>query len=561
MPIRPCLRALGSLRPGRSALVVRIGAVVPVAAWQSALPWIALLLLALVALVAVAVAVGRALRARRRAEHDFERMFQLSVDGLLVAGVDGYVRRANPAVERMLGYTQDELRARRMLELVHPDDRAPFREQLSTLARGEQLAQVQTRVARADGELVLVEWSARPVPEEGLFFAASRDITQRHRIEQALELLLDEQAALRRVALLVAREASPGEIRDAVVREVRLLLAADSTRLLRYEGAGSATLIAGDDGPGRAIELGRRLSLGGENAATLVRRSGRAARMRYSERETGDIAERLRQLELRLGVGAPVSVGGRLWGVMVAAWKDPSAPPEDAEQRMAQFTELIGVAIANAEDRTQLAASRARVVRTADETRRRIERDLHDTIQQRLVSLGLELRTAEAALPADREDVRRQVGAAAATVVELIAEVQEISRGIHPAILTTGGLGPALRTLARRSPVPVELDDRVARRLPEAVEAAIYFVASEALANAAKHADASVVRIALHAPDGAVELAVVDDGVGGADPARGSGLVGLQDRVEALGGAIDIASAAGSGTSVQVSIPTGERTS
>ncbi len=254
-------------------------------------------------------------------------------------------------------------------------------------------------------------------------------------------------------------------------------------------------------------------------------------------------------------MGAPVSVEGRLWGIMIAAWKEDAALPEKAEERMSQFTELIAVAIANADGRTQLAASRARVVATADETRRRIERDLHDSTQQRLVSLGLELRAAEAALPAELADLKGWIASAAAGTAEILEEVQEISRGIHPAILTTGGLGPALRTLARRSAVPVELDLSISGRFPEAVEVAVYFVVSEALTNAAKHARASVVRIELAAPDAAVVLAIDDDGVGGADPERGSGLIGLRDRVEALGGSIDIASPAGSGTSLRVRIP------
>jgi signal transduction histidine kinase len=222
---------------------------------------------------------------------------------------------------------------------------------------------------------------------------------------------------------------------------------------------------------------------------------------------------------------------------------------------MSQFTELVAVAIANAEGRSQLAASRARVVTAADETRRRIERDLHDATQQRLVSLVLGLRATEASLPGELGELKRQLGETADGMNEVLDEVQEISRGIHPAILTTGGLGPALRTLARRAGVPVELDLEIGGRLPKAVEVAAYSVVSEALTNAAKHADASFVEVVLGSREHVLDLRIRDDGIGGADPARGSGLVGLRDRVEALGGSIAITSTAGRGTALSVKIP------
>jgi PAS domain S-box-containing protein len=528
-----------------------------VGGWDAALPWIALTWPALLALLVAVIAGG--VRARRRAERDFERMFQLSEDPLIIAGLDGYMRRVNPAYERLLGYTSAEILARPFADLVHPDDLDALRGEIAQLARGESLAQVETRAVRADGEVLTLEWSARPVAEDGLIYVAARDITERRRTERALELLVSEQAALRRVATLVARDASPGDVLDAVVGEVRRLLHADSTRLLRYEGDEAALVVAGDSEPGSEMEVGTRVPLVGDNLPETVLRSAQAARQHVVEDARGPVVGRVRRVVMRVGVGAPVSVEGRVWGVMIAAWKDDVALPRDTEERMSQFTELIAVAISNAEGRTQLAASRARIVTTADETRRRIERDLHDSTQQRLVALGLELRAAEAALPPELADLKDWIASAAAGTAEILEEVQEISRGIHPAILTTGGLAPALRTLARRSAVPVDLDLKLAGRLPEAVEAAVYFVVSEALTNAAKHARASVVEVAVEAPNGAVELVVDDDGVGGADASRGSGLVGLRDRVEALGGSIEIHSVAESGTSLRVMIPIVER--
>jgi signal transduction histidine kinase len=222
---------------------------------------------------------------------------------------------------------------------------------------------------------------------------------------------------------------------------------------------------------------------------------------------------------------------------------------------MAQFTELVATAIANAESRAELTASRARVVAAADETRRRIERDLHDGTQQRLVAAALALRGVEAAVPPELGELRDRLDQAAQRISGAVDELQEISRGIHPAILSRGGLKPALRNLARRSGIPVELDVDTVRRLPAPVEVAAYYVVSEALTNAAKYAQASVVRVGVEADDATLRVAIRDDGVGGADPGRGSGLVGLRDRVEALGGQLSVESPVGGGTTLLVAIP------
>ncbi|MGH2474924.1 MAG: CHASE3 domain-containing protein [Candidatus Limnocylindrales bacterium] len=205
--------------------------------------------------------------------------------------------------------------------------------------------------------------------------------------------------------------------------------------------------------------------------------------------------------------------------------------------------------------RAELTASRARVVAAGDEARQRIERDLHDGTQQRLVSLGLELRAADAIVPPESDELRAQLARAAEGLAATLEELQEVSRGIHPAILNKGGLGPALKALARRSAMPVELDIRGDRRLPEHVEVAVYYVVSEAITNAAKHADASLVRVDLEVQDSVLRLAVQDDGAGGADPVHGSGLVGLRDRVEAIGGDLELTSPPGEGTSLHATIP------
>jgi signal transduction histidine kinase len=238
---------------------------------------------------------------------------------------------------------------------------------------------------------------------------------------------------------------------------------------------------------------------------------------------------------------------------MSVSGREPFAP--GTEERVERFTELLATAIANADSRSELAASRMRIVAASDEARRRIERDLHDGTQQRLVSLGLEVRAVEARMSPGSSDLRLELSRIATGLVDAVADLQEISRGIHPAVLSRGGLGPALRALARRSAIPVDLDLTTDTRLPEAIEAAAYYVAAEALANATKHAQASRIEVSLAAENGSLVLSIRDDGVGGADMAGGSGLVGLTDRAEALGGSITFHSPSGEGTRITAELP------
>jgi signal transduction histidine kinase len=269
----------------------------------------------------------------------------------------------------------------------------------------------------------------------------------------------------------------------------------------------------------------------------------------------GPLPDTLRRLHVRSMAASPIVVEGRLWGALSVATTHAPLPP-DTEQRMANFAELMATAMANAESRAELTDSRVRIVAAADDTRRRIERDLHDGIQQRLVTLGLDLRTAQSTAAATDAELGRRLGRVADGLGDALTELQELSRGIHPAILSEGGLGPALRALARRSAVPVELDvDLDTARLPASIEVAAYYVVSEALTNAAKHARASVVTVDARTGDGRLHLVVRDDGVGGATVAHGSGLIGLSDRVQALGGTISVRSPAGEGTTLEIDLP------
>jgi PAS domain S-box-containing protein len=480
----------------------------------------------------------------QRAEREAERIFEMSPALLAVAGFDGYLKRFNPAFE-VFGYSRDELLSRPWIEFAHPADRERMLQASASLERGVDTIELTNRVVCRDGSLRWVEWSTRVVPEEGLFYAAGRDVTESRRNAE-------EQAALRRVATLVARETAPEALFAAVVREVGGVLEVDAAHIGRFDPDGTVVSVA--QWGYATIPYGARFRLDGDSVSARVLRTGRPARMDGYEGASGAIADTIRQIGIRFAIGAPIYLHERPWGVMTVTSKGPKPFPAESESRLEGFTALIATAIANAATRAELKASRARIVAASDEARRRIERDLHDGVQQQLVSLGLELRAIEAALPPDHE-LRVPLAQTKTHLAGALDDLVEISRGIHPAILSKGGLVPALKTLARRSAVPVELELGSDRRLPEQVEVAGYYVVSEALTNVAKHARASVVHVEVNADDSNVQLSIRDDGVGGADLSQGSGLVGLGDRVEALGGKVDVHSPSGEGTALVATLP------
>jgi signal transduction histidine kinase len=372
---------------------------------------------------------------------------------------------------------------------------------------------------------------------------------------EALARLAEEQASLRRLATLVAQGVRPNEVFSAVSDEVGRLLGSDTAAVVRFEHDPPALVAVGMGQSIPGIPIGTRWELDDGLASTEVYRTGRSARVdaRNWSSLSRPVAESAGRLGVVSTVACPIIVEGRLWGTLSVSAKAPL--PLDAEERLEKFTELVATAIANADSRSELAASRRRIVAASDEARRRIERDLHDGTQQRLVALALAVRNAEADVPPDRGDLRGVLSHIATGLADAVADLQEFSRGIHPAILSQGGLGPALRTLARRSAIPVELDITADTRFPEPIEVAAYYVASEALANAMKHAQASRVEVSLATRNGRLLLSVRDDGVGGADPARGSRLVGLPDRVEARGGSIQVRSRVGDGTHITTELP------
>jgi signal transduction histidine kinase len=368
--------------------------------------------------------------------------------------------------------------------------------------------------------------------------------------------LLTEQAALRRVATLVARGIDPAEVFSAVAEEIRRLLGADNAGIGRFETDGSVVVVSNVGEEQVKLPVGSRLELRDYLAPGIVWRTGRSAQVDEDAWSSvpDPVADGLREQGIRSMVASPIVVDGRLWGLVNALSRRGPFPVGTAG-RMADFTELLATAVGNAESRAELAASRARIVAAADQARRRIERDLHDGTQQRLVSLGLELRLAQGMVPAEVRELDAEIGRVADELKGVVEDLREIARGIHPAILSEGGLGPALRTLTRRAAIPVELDVAAIGRLPEPVEVAAYYVVSEALTNATRHARASVAEVDAGVSGGTLRVCVRDDGVGGADPLGGSGLVGLKDRIEALGGTFSVHSPAGGGTTVSCELP------
>jgi signal transduction histidine kinase len=381
--------------------------------------------------------------------------------------------------------------------------------------------------------------------------------------EQARDRIAEEQSALRRVATLVAREVSTSTVFDAVAAEMGQLIDATSAYVSRFESDGGTTIVSSWREGSKGLPVGSRFAFDKHTVSGRVYTSGRPERIDFTtdSESSGQLSAALQRLGITSCAGAPITVGGRIWGAVVVATEAQPTFSEASIARLADFTELVSTAISNSTARSELEASRSRIVAAGDAERRRIERDIHDGAQQRLVALALELRGAELSLPPEQDDARKQLDAVARELGNVLDELRELSRGIHPSLLTDRGLKAALRSLARRSPIPVELQASSDDRFPEALEVAAYYVASEALVNAAKHACASVVTIELEADGEQLLLSVSDDGVGGADPSRGSGLVGLADRVGALGGRCTLSSPVGGGTTLAVELPLERRLS
>jgi PAS domain S-box-containing protein len=491
-------------------------------------------------------------RAAAEPEGGLERFFELSLDMLCVASFEGYFRRVNPAFERVLGYTAAELASEPFLDFVHPDDRAATSARLEALNEGVDTLSFENRYRRRDGTYRWLQWTSTPDLEHRLVYAVARDVTEAKRAEAELRTLVAAQSALRRVATLVAREGEHAEVFELVTEEVGRLLGVESASIVRFEPDGTGLVIGGWNRPGAPrLPPGSGVPLTGETASGLVHRTGAAGRVEAA----GSLATSLRELGFRSAVGAPIRVEGRLWGALVASTSADDPLPDDAEKRLSDFAELVAQALANAVARDELAASRARIVEASDAERRRLERNLHDGAQQRLVTLALTLRLAEARLPSNPEAAGELLADARKELAVALSELRELAHGLHPAVLSERGLRPALEAAASRAPVPVELACVPGERFPEPVEVAAYYLVSEALTNVAKYAQATSARVAISRDDGLLVVEVADDGVGGANLDAGSGLRGLADRVGALAGVFEVESPAGRGTTVRATFP------
>ena len=485
----------------------------------------------------------------------YERFFSLSLDLLCVADFHGHLTRVNPAFERVLGHTSEVLLREPFMSFVHPADHAATEAAYAKVLGGADLFGFENRWRCVDGSYRWMQWATTTDREVELIYTAGRDVTESKRSEAELRSLLAEQAALRRVATLVAREGEYAEVVAAVAEEVGKLLSAEAARVVRYEPEGRGTVV-GEWGRGTApLHTDARLELDDSAAVGRVYRTGKPARTTGFARPEGSRPARLSERGYQSSFAAPIYVAGNLWGALALADVGEEPLAEGSEQRLARFSELVAQAIANADARAQLAASRARLVEASDTERRRLERNLHDGAQQRLHALSLTMRLAQKSLPGDPREAHGLIGTATEELTAAQAELRELARGIHPAVLSDRGLPAALNGVVQRAPLPVELQTVPGERLPESIEVAAYYLVSEALVNVARYAHASSATVSVGRRGDHVIVEVADDGIGGADLHRGSGLRGLSDRIGALGGPLNVESPLRGGPTIRATIP------
>jgi PAS domain S-box-containing protein len=481
----------------------------------------------------------------------------------------------NDACERVTGFSRDEVIGGDARDFViPPEESEAFSEVLDYIwSTGLSSPQVGHWLAK-DGQRKLIAWSNRLMPSEtggpALLVTAGIDLsstTASGTDEGAFEgdpeaklaevgRLAQEQRALRRVATLVASEASPERVFTAVSEECARVLEVNASAVFRFEGDDTATIVgrhsragANDD----AFKLGMRLPAREDSGIGQVLRTGAPARIHDYKERPGEIADSMRLMSYRSSVSAPIVVAGILWGAVGIASAEPL--PADTEARLGAFCQLVSLAVASAQARADLSASRARLVKAGDEQRRKLERNLHDGAQQRLVSLALTIRLARRQLESGPPDAAATSLERAAKELDLaLEELRELARGLHPAALTEQGLGPALANVAQRLPFEVEVN-APSQRLPENIEATAYYIAAEALTNVAKHAQATKAKVELTLSDDVLKFEITDDGRGGADPSGGSGILGLRDRAEAVGGTLFVISPPGKGTLVTAQLP------
>src|SRR5918997_2607968 len=487
---------------------------------------------------------------------------------------EGRILLFNEACERTTGYARAEVLGRDARDLViPPEEREAFAEFLAYVWRAgtssPQVGHWQTK----DGGRRLIAWSNHPMAGPGgaplALVTTGIDLTDRGPVnpEDADGLAADpgaklaelgrlatEQRALRSVATLVASGVGPERVFTAVSEGCARVLEVNASAVVRYEPDGKAMIVGRHNRDGIDVfPVGEALPADEQAALVRVHRTGAPARVDDWGGREGEFAETMFRTGYRSTAAAPILVAGTLWGAIAIASENPL--PSDAENRLLAFCELAALGIASAQARTDLVASRARLVKAGDEQRRRLERNLHDGAQQRLVSVALTLRVARARLGAEPQGVADLLDDAARELDAGLAELRELARGLHPAILGVHGLPRALDALAARMRVPVELDVPIEERLPEHIEATAYYIVAEALANVSRHAQATEVRISVRIDGDVLRCEIADDGRGGADEAAGTGIVGLRDRAEATGGTLSVLSPPGRGTVLSAVLP------
>jgi PAS domain S-box-containing protein len=501
---------------------------------------------------------------------EFARVLTETTQALVcVLDRGGRILLFNDACERTTGYSRDEVvgeDARRFV--IPPEEAEAFGDVLAYIWRTGLSSPQVGHWTTKDGGRRLIAWSNKLMPAvdgNGNYLVTTGiDLTESaEQTEGALAgdieaklaevgRLAQEQRALRRVATLVASEATPERVFMAVSEETARVLEVNASAVFRYEGDDTATVVGRHDRDGVGVfAVGDRIFADDNTAIGRARDTGLPARIHdYFEIDT-EVARTMREVGYRSTVAAPIFVSGIPWGAIAIAAREPL--PADSEARLMGFCELVSLAVASAQAREDLQSSRSRLVKTGDEQRRKLERNLHDGAQQRLVSLALTLRLARAKLESEPASLEPILAGAAQELDLALGELRELARGLHPAALTEQGLAPAVRALGERLPVEVEVD-ALDERLPDYLEAAAYYICSEALTNVAKHAHATHAYVTFHREPGVLRFEITDDGRGGAD-GRGSGILGLRDRAESAGGTLFVISPPGKGTVVTATLP------
>jgi PAS domain S-box-containing protein len=468
--------------------------------------------------------------------------------------MDGRIRFCNRFLCELTGWSREELLGRFWAETFNPASTI-----VEQLAAGRVADHEEAPVRTRSGDVREIAWSTTLDRDaDGRITGATgigQDVTERNRAAADLRMLALEQAALRRVATCVASEVDPSSVFDIVAEEVGGLLGGRAANVVRFESDEDAgTMVGGWSRHFRSLPVGSQVRFDGPTALGLVRGTKRPTRVDDYTTIPGEFAATIRRLGIDASVAAPISVGGELWGAIVVSTTRDAPLASDAEARIEEFAELVALGLASAEARAEVAASRARIVAAGDAERRRLERNLHDGAQQQLVTLSLALRMARSKLD-ETSEAAALLDEASEQLMRALAELRELARGIHPAILTDQGLEAALGALAGRTPIPVELSVAVRGDVADQIEATVYYVVAEALTNTVKYANATCVRVSVTCDGARLTVNVADDGRGGADRTLGSGLSGLADRVSALGGRLHVISPAGGGTTVTAELP------